>query len=735
MLGVQSATTIDLFFIVWEGAKESAFHRRIATIPTQNSIQLAEIIPKPTTPFLQKNKLYQNDERKEDMRHKMCTLYDQMKKERNQMNPLSMPSLLLQQCSSWLDINHPIEYLQHTIVTISTKDENYHLSLRSSVADGKEASFQEIMSWLCCNKHHYTATKVALNLLGDSETMQEFTGYTKELSTEILGGICIDGSPFKLSNFEGDMWGDSKETMIDLGVLADLTIVCFAQCGLDMANVLGGFLGRNKRYSAFQACLLLGAYSSFTVGQISAAVDDGDNMPLFSHSSLTSYTTLWPIQCLLRLAVARNCMSDVLLLLNYTIPCAMRNISESISDISLDLCKSIISMILASSTQSATTLLNLVYNDTDTFWTSITHDTRLELSLLRVHDRYPLLEEPEIRHWALGLLHRGTGLKTDSSDFALTNNWLQQVCIACFCNVKCDEVALESLCIDADGQENPDGQMFLHFEREELVTLNIINFSEGKLDFDLVIPSLLILEQRCLRWSEKVDVSTQSILNSICAFARKASQGKCIFAFDNESVMKQCATMGNIRAAANLLGGNDGLVLRCANIIVHGDATKVHGAEEYLIRGKQFVDFEHQRVNQTLLSDHHDFDLNVNYHEILWCMQKYVLDTKSYGEVLSMSTCSNADPTFAARVCFRAWLSVCRENHAPVVESGQWLQRWLQQSLIANDSKLFARAAVIRSLLWTEFDEETLGESLGLSSKFLIELSKASPIGIVNLLQ
>ena len=104
--------------------------------------------------------------------------------------------------------------------------------------------------------------------------------------------------------------------------------------------------------------------------------------------------------------------------------------------------------------------------------------------------------------------------------------------------------------------------------------------------FDLLIPSLLLLQKKKLNWNDDAMVSTQSILNIVCCMAGKPTLDEFIFVFDSASVMKQCAIMGNIGAAANLIGGNDGIVLRCANIITFGDANRIQEAEEFLLGKK-----------------------------------------------------------------------------------------------------------------------------------------------------
>ena len=300
--------------------------------------------------------------------------------ERTSINHTNKCTILLDQCSSWIDLKQTSECidLQMAVATICCSSKKFFLSLRKNVATGKEASFQEILSWLCQKEKFYIATSIALQLLDDIATLQDLTGHEWNYSKEILDGI----TPLHLISqhnstqhtdldFLGGFTVAKSKPDYELSLLADMTVACMVKSGLDMSHALDSFLSRNENYNTFRACLILGAASELAVCQVSK-LDDKENLASFSFDPLASEThALWPIQCLLRVAVTRNCMSTVLLLLNAIIPNEMRHISINGSYPSIALCKSIISMILASSTYSASILLNLVQRGTETFWASI----------------------------------------------------------------------------------------------------------------------------------------------------------------------------------------------------------------------------------------------------------------------------------------------------------------------------------------------------------------------------
>eukprot|EP00551_Chaetoceros_affinis_P020546 CAMPEP_0203743610 /NCGR_PEP_ID=MMETSP0092-20131115/59532_1 /ASSEMBLY_ACC=CAM_ASM_001090 /TAXON_ID=426623 /ORGANISM="Chaetoceros affinis, Strain CCMP159" /LENGTH=228 /DNA_ID=CAMNT_0050630913 /DNA_START=87 /DNA_END=773 /DNA_ORIENTATION=- len=224
-----------------------------------------------------------------------------------------------------------------------------------------------------------------------------------------------------------------------------------------------------------------------------------------------------------------------------------------------------------------------------------------------------------------------------------------------------------------------------------------------------------------------------------CYLAGRPTSDETGFTFDSASVMKQCALMGNIGAAAYLIGGNDGIILKCANIITYGDASRIQEAEEYLVGRRDDVYFTKKIVNRKSSAD--DFLLTEGHCEILRYLDKCVFNARKYGEFLSVSTRGNIDPAFASRVCLRAWLSLCRSEKAPHSASGQWLENWLEENM-QKDGKVLARAALTHCLLWTEIRninnektvlaESLVAESLGLSSRFLVMIAKKASHGLLS---
>ena len=165
---------------------------------------------------------------------------------------------------------------------------------------------------------------------------------------------------------------------------------------------------------------------------------------------------LWPIRCLLKIGLARNCMSTALALLNTSIPDALRCRAAKSSGVNgplLHLSKAIVTMILASDPPlSAGCLLDLTetpneHDSSARYWQSLDHDTRIAFSTIAVGSHHPLLRETEVRSWALDritgyfesslmqredLAHSETMTQKDTH--SLPSEWMVEVCWAILSN-------------------------------------------------------------------------------------------------------------------------------------------------------------------------------------------------------------------------------------------------------------------------------------------------------------
>lgn len=755
LLGVKHLESVHLYFIVWYGAIDHSFWHPLGVVHSpdlrhQHNSIFSLISEIPMFSSMQKANptkavtLREKDTNEDCIGHLIETVMCFIEHPRENKNSLQTSNMLLQNGSpSWkiLSGNHSMVGFQNLAATISFCNMGYFLTLRKNVAGGENSSFYEILTWLHQKKDYFTAVHIALNLLGDTESIQDLTGLSKSYSTNLLDGIQpLQSIESSLGCHTEYLFERMRES--ELASLSNITVVNFNQGGAEMSHAFDGYLKRNNFYNPFEACMVLSASVVQVVGKIVRLNDRASsNLAQYSFNPLVSEThTLWPIQCLLRVGIRKGILPTAILLLNATIPNEMRNCSSASSSTSLDLCKSIVSMIVASSTKSAGLLMNLVYPSDSTYWGSISDSTRFELSLTKVCGAFPLLLETEVRDWMLEILHSETGLVKKDHKESVPSRWLQQLCIACLLNAGCNLVhEFDSL---EDGDDNIEETIeILHqiFVAEQ-DALKIFSSAQRRVDFDLLIPSLLLLVHRNEHWyNDDVVIPTQSLLNCACSIATMVSDHEIGFAVDVEPIMKQCAVMENLDAAAHLIGGNDGIILLCANIIITGNTAKVGQAEEYLI-GK----LSHQILKDSIKysfetdSNEKEFYPTHGHKKILRCLQKNVLKAKRFGYFVpkSQSTRTEIDATFAARVCLRAWLFISEKN---LPSSGVWLEEWLQSQL-QNECNVLACAVLTKCLLWPDCQPNKtsnyplLGESLGFSSKFLVRISRdSSSRGLLNL--
>ena len=166
----------------------------------------------------------------------------------------------------------------------------------------------------------------------------------------------------------------------------------------------------------------------------------------------------------------------------------------------LDLCKSIIVMIVSSSKEAARILLSLKIEEDEplTYWQSLDHETRLELSLIQVDGKFPLFLELEVRTWAVNELNKSIHNVDESPSLPIP--WLQKICTSCLLNAGCNQTLIlqqsstttEDFIID---EKEDDIEQYTRDYNKLLLTLDSVlgGCSQG-LDFNMIIASLLMLE-------------------------------------------------------------------------------------------------------------------------------------------------------------------------------------------------------------------------------------------------
>ncbi len=137
-----------------------------------------------------------------------------------------------------------------------------------------------------------------------------------------------------------------------------------------------------------------------------------------------------------------------------------------------------------------------------------------------------------------------------------------------------------------------------------------------------------MLHSRSAVWREGKYVSTQSLLDTTCYLAGRHTEEEPRFVFDGATVIRQCALVGNVRAGANLIGGKNGFVLSCCDVIMLELQVSMEDAEAFFLNDELSM-----RVIQESSRYQQDrFVLNDSHRQLLWLLDEHVLSIRTYGE-------------------------------------------------------------------------------------------------------
>ena len=646
---------------------------------------------------------------------------------------------LLKHCSSWTQLeksnaSHQFFELQTPVVSVrlgTSSSRHSILSLRKAVVDnGVATPFQQVLSWMSENEDYFAASSLALDLLRDSDTLRflwkSFNKIDDANERAKLEGI-LDGIV--------PITGNDEEVLSTLTQLADMTVGCLTKGGFLMSSTLEYFLDKDQHYDTARASLILVATAVCTLSNddetVLSAMGQG-----YSPTDKHNENILWPIRCLLRAAVARNSLFTALLLLNAAIPDELRHRSRTgiaaTSIPSMELCLSIVTLILAASEDAAELLLNLIDELTRLpFWESLQHETKLELSLIEIRGKFPMLRQSEVRAWALDELQK----QIESDDSALVGrgmadslpgDWLKRLCLACLKNAGCDLTALIGMSCPESPRQQTETQRIHQYGLDINRARAALTAAprSGGLDFDLLIPSLLHLQYRTADWNDTASTTTQSLLNAACYLAGRRTAEEPLFPIDTSTLMRQCTLTNNVSAGANLIGGPNGLILECCDILIRRFGLEMDQAEKFLLSNPM-------PTTDVDIIGHEQFSLQYGHIHILLLLEQHVLCVRTYGEFDTSHHRGKVDPVFAARTCLRTWWCLTQKH---IADGTRWLVIWLRKKLdMVRDKhqspRRLACAALVRSLIWPERPEisndTTLASRLEIPTEFLVALTKS----------
>ncbi|KAL7553160.1 hypothetical protein ACHAWF_016409 [Thalassiosira exigua] len=665
---------------------------------------------------------------------------------------------LLRQCSSWTQLddskaNYAIIHGQVIVATLRVGTHLKSLSLRTNVISNPISTpFHQVLSWLCQRRDYYTAASVALSLLDDAEAVYELCGIPKSNGEELMyhKGLLDGIKPLH----EDSSRGDGSDIMTSL---ANMAIGCLIKGGVFMSKTLEGFLSRNTLYNAPRACIML-------VGVIASAVSNEPNpshkvnknvniVDMLSAVESPSEDLIWPIRCLMKMAVVRKCLPSAILLINATIPNELRWRAPKSRGLAsaprppLGLFLSIVEIILESTEDATRLLLDMTDEESGlSYWFSIDDDTKLAACLLSVRGKYVLLREPEVRAWVLERLKEE--IETLTGYPFLPDGWLKEIVTGAFCNAECDiSLGLDAMlmrCSTSESESSHGVDEVVCYRKDMLRVRDFLipKHHSGGLDFDILIPALLILVHRNLEWRDS-QLSTQTLLNTVCDMTGQQTIVEPMYVLDGATLMRQCALSKNVQAAAFLVGvgSRKGLILECADLIVSALAMSMRDVEISLFIGsltelKRNMVVIHEGMEPP--PELEKFTPSGNHQHILWLLEEHILKVQTYGEFdySSKKYSGKLSPVFAGRVCFRAWY--CLTHPSILSTSAKWLEEWLRLKLELSGGespKRLACAALVRTLLWADEteeldlsdgdDEPLLAILIGFDGRFMAELARA----------
>mmetsp|Transcript_40312 Transcript_40312/g.45874 ORF Transcript_40312/g.45874 Transcript_40312/m.45874 type:complete len:680 (-) Transcript_40312:168-2207(-) len=646
---------------------------------------------------------------------------------------------LVRECPIWSTLNDSKEnraiFKSQVPVSLSANEEHlYVVSLRSCfVENGHATPFKQVLSWLTQSYDFSTAASIGLGLLRDTESLnalKQLGGLdcSAQESYNIVTKGLLDGIIHLYP--KGSLSLRPRESIIS--EVANMTIVCLAKGGLPLATVLDFFLMRNQEYDHAKACLVLVSIATRCVSRDKDVVENAMGSGYEYSNKSPPEELLWALRSLLHIGVARDYLAQVILLLNVAMPDELRcRKDEKLTTVpSMHFCKAIVSTILTSSQGAAPLVLRLVDEGSQRgYWYSLLHSVTLEFSLICVADSYPFLRQPEVRDWAMECLNdgvrQGQYLKTVNLSEALPTNWLQHLFEACLSNGGCDYGRLLASEIDEFELDSDDEGVnkYLSEIHMTMKALTAISKSNG-LDFELMIPTLLILKQRDSLWNNGSFISTQRMLDTVCHLASRPETISS--AFNGAIVMQQCAATTNVSAGANLVGGRNGLVLNCCDVLIQEAGIDMEVAELYILSRDLSDAIVFKRKEKLKGQDTENFSITEGHKKTLWLLSEHLLSIRTFGEFDPSHHRGKVDPVFAAQSCLRTWLLLSISEN-----STAWLVNWLSNQLGVTKEKKSQRrlscAALTRALSWPTSDksEELLSETMGMESAFLIQLAKS----------
>jgi hypothetical protein len=643
---------------------------------------------------------------------------------------------LLRHCSSWKHLDETDtarqRYFERQTPCVCVGSQHVVSFRQSSTSLKTQVPFQSVLSWLSSKEDYFTAASLALSLLKDVRTLRNLwqcfdkTENDDDLST--LEGL-LDGILLPSDNEEEGVNGSGSNTHSQL---ADMTVGCLIKGGVEMSSTLTLFLATSHDYDPPRICLMLAAATSSSCSAWKDRAQD-----VLQQNDIEQF--LWPVRALLEVGHARDCLSTAMLLLNAIIPDELRCRTSTASNTmsSMEVCQALVHLIVTLSDAATQMLFNLIDEQSQkSFWESLDDLTRQELALIDVKGKYPLLRQTQVRSWATNYL--SSIIEHLASTAVVPMEWLNRLAVCSLINADCP-LAQQKGHLSLVVQDQND--VVLTRYKQQVLRLRkdlVAAPGSGGLDFDLLIPCLLVLTTESEPLFSASSHSTQSILNAACHVAGRRNTEAPLFPMNAVVLMRECFLADNVLAGAHFIGGKDGLVLQCCHVLMSClENISMTDAEQFLLATSTSSScyFEMSLSHSSVSSS---TKLSESQCLLLFLLEEHVLSIRKYGDFDTAHSREKVDPEFAARTILRTWWRTI--TCANSISSG-WLMEWLDDALqlglkdrTTTSPYRLACAALIRVLLWSEDkDTPSLATQLGFSNDFLVRLS-LSCCGLVEAL-
>jgi hypothetical protein len=363
------------------------------------------------------------------------------------------------------------------------------------VRNGSASPFNQILGWLAQREDYFTASSIALGLLRDFESWSDLRR---------LKGTGTGNDGDERDNLEGlldgvtPLYPEGKPTLYPrhsvVSHVADLTIGCLAKGGFSMSTTLTSFLQRNNDYDPAKAALMLVAVATRCVSRDKETVNAAMGAGYEYSDESRPEDLLWALRSLLFVGVAKDQLSQAIVLVNVAMPDELRcrkPKSPGTSTPPMALCKAVVFTIVAASPDAAALMLDLIDEESrKRYWGSLSREAQLEFSLIDVDDRCPLLLQDEVRKWALDCLHECVTQEASPSAVNLNDlmptEWLQRLCEGCLLNAECDYGRILTYGVSDIPANDDEGTLKYINEFDSIQEALTASSTGGGLDFDLL---------------------------------------------------------------------------------------------------------------------------------------------------------------------------------------------------------------------------------------------------------